>query len=67
MAEPLEDVKGRLKEAAGAATDRANLEREGEAQQRKAAAEEQAARHENRADAARVDAAQAESEERQNQ
>jgi uncharacterized protein YjbJ (UPF0337 family) len=52
MGNPIEDVKGKAKEAAGAVTDSASLKREGQAQQDKSDAQEDAARAQNRADAA---------------
>lgn len=67
MANPIEEVKGRIKEGLGAVTGSSSLKREGKAQQSKADAQERAARHEERADAARVDAARAEDRERRNQ
>ena len=62
-----EDVKGRIKEAAGAVTGNDNLEREGEAQRAKADAEDDATKLQAEADAAQADARAAESEERANQ
>ena len=62
-----EDVKGRIKEAAGALTGNDNLEREGEAQRAKADAVDDAAKLQAEADAARADARAAESEQRANQ
>ena len=64
---PVEDVKGRAKEAAGSIAGSESLKREGKAQQDKAVHQEQAAREESRADAARERAADAEAEERANQ
>ena len=49
---PVEDVKGRAKEAAGSITGSESLKREGEAQQDKSAHQEKAAREESRAEAA---------------
>jgi uncharacterized protein YjbJ (UPF0337 family) len=62
-----EDVKGRIKEAAGAITGSDKLEREGEAQRAKAGAEEDAAALQADANAARAEARAAESEQRANQ
>ena len=62
-----EDVKGRIKEAAGAITGSDKLEREGEAQREKAGAEEDAAALQADANAARAEARAAESEQRANQ
>ena len=67
MPDPIEDVKGRVKEAAGVITGSKSLEREGEAQRDKAAAKEDAARAEERADQARERAAAAEARERSHQ
>lgn len=62
-----EEIKGRVKEAAGAITGNRDLEREGEAQQEKADAQREAAAHEAKADAARAEAAAREAEQRANQ
>jgi uncharacterized protein YjbJ (UPF0337 family) len=67
MGNPIEDVKGRAKEAAGAVTGSDSLRREGQAQQEKSDAQERAAQHENKADAERARAADAEVDERRNQ
>lgn len=67
MANPIEEGKGRLKEAFGAVTGSASLKREGRSQQTKAEAEEKAARHEERAESARIEASQAEARQRRNQ
>ncbi len=60
MGNPIEDAKGKAKEAAGAVTDSDSLKREGAAQQDKSDAQEDAAKAQNRAEAA-------EAEERANQ
>ena len=62
-----EDVKGRIKEAAGAVTGNEDLEREGEAQRDKAGAERDAATREAEAAAARAEARAAEAEQRSHQ
>ena len=49
----IEDVKGKAKEVVGEVTGKENLEREGRAQQDKAANEREVAEHEAEADAAR--------------
>lgn len=67
MANPIEEVKGRAKEGLGAVTGNSRMKREGRAQQSKADAQERAARHEDRAEAARLEAARAEDRERRNQ
>jgi uncharacterized protein YjbJ (UPF0337 family) len=67
MGNPIEDIKGKAKEAAGALSDSASLKREGEAQQRKSDRQEDAARAENKAKEKRAEAASAEAEERRNQ
>ncbi|MDQ4069561.1 MAG: CsbD family protein [Actinomycetota bacterium] len=63
----VEDVKGRVKEAAGTLLGDSDLEREGEAQQEKADAQRDVAEHEAKADAARAEARARESEQRSNQ
>lgn len=67
MPNPIEEAKGRLKEAVGAVTGSSSLKREGRSQQQKADAQEKAARHEEHADAARAEAAQADAAERRHQ
>jgi uncharacterized protein YjbJ (UPF0337 family) len=67
MGNPIEDVKGKAKEAAGAVSDKPSLKREGQAQQRKSDRKEDAARAEERADEKRVQAAEAEADQRANQ
>ncbi len=62
-----EDVKGRVKEAAGTLLGNSDLEREGEAQQEKAEAQRYVAEHEAKADAARAEARARESEQRSHQ
>ena len=62
-----EDLKGRVKEAAGTLLGDENLEREGEAQQEKADAQRDVAEHEAKADAARAEARAHEAEQRANQ
>jgi uncharacterized protein YjbJ (UPF0337 family) len=62
-----EDIKGRVKEAAGALSDNDSLEREGEAQQGKAASEKEARAKQAEADEARADAAGDEAAQRANQ
>ena len=52
----IEDVKGKAKEVAGEVTGHEDLEREGRAQQDKAASERDVAEHEAKADAARAEA-----------
>ena len=63
----VEDVKGKAKEATGVVTGRDDLEREGEAQQRKAESEREVAKREAQADAARAEASAHEAEQRANQ
>ena len=63
----VEDVKGRVKEAAGTLLGNSDLEREGEAQQEKADAQRDVAEHEAKADAARAEARARESEQRSHQ
>jgi uncharacterized protein YjbJ (UPF0337 family) len=55
MGNPIEDVKGKAKEAAGAVTDSESLKREGQAQQDKSEAQEQAAEWKSEADAAEAE------------
>ena len=62
-----EEMKGRVKEAAGNLIGRSDLEREGEAQQEKADAQRDVAQHEARADAARAEAEAREAEQRSHQ
>jgi uncharacterized protein YjbJ (UPF0337 family) len=62
-----EDVKGKLKEAAGAIAGDEAMRREGVAQQEKAAAEREVARKEAEADKARADASAREAEQRSHQ
>jgi uncharacterized protein YjbJ (UPF0337 family) len=52
----VEDIKGKAKEVAGEVTGHEDLEREGRAQQDKAANERDVAEHEAKADAARAEA-----------
>ncbi len=52
----IEDVKGKVKEVAGEVTGKEHLEREGRAQQDKAANEREVAKHEAQADKARAEA-----------
>jgi uncharacterized protein YjbJ (UPF0337 family) len=63
----IEDLKGRLKEAAGAVTGDRSLKREGTAQQDKDAAKQRAAKKEAEADRARKEARAHETRERRNQ
>ena len=63
----VEGAKGRIKRAAGALTDDERLEREGEAQEAKGAAEREAAKHELQADLERAKARGAEVDERTHQ
>ena len=62
-----EDLKGRVKEAAGTLVGNRDLEREGEAQQEKAEAERDVAEHEAKAGAARAEARAHEAEQRSHQ
>lgn len=62
-----EEVKGRVKEAAGTLLGNPDLEREGEAQQEKADAQREVAEHEAKADAARAEAWAREAEQRSHQ
>ena len=63
----VEDVKGKVKEAAGALVGNDNLKGEGEAQQRKAEAEREVAGREAQAEKARAEAAAAEAEQKAHQ
>ncbi len=63
----VEDVKGKVKEAAGALTGQDELKREGEAQQAKAAAQRDIATKEAEAEKARAEAAAHEAEQRSHQ
>lgn len=63
----VEDVKGKAKEAAGAAVGNESLEREGKAQQSKAEAQREVAEHEGKAEAARAEAEAQEAQQRANQ
>jgi uncharacterized protein YjbJ (UPF0337 family) len=63
----VEDVKGRVKEAAGAGTGQDDLTREGQAQQDKAEAQRNAAKKEAEAEAARGSAKVAEERQKSNQ
>lgn len=63
----VEDVKGKVKEAAGDLSGDERLEREGEAQQSKADAERDVAQHEAKADKARAEAEAQEAQQRANQ
>jgi uncharacterized protein YjbJ (UPF0337 family) len=67
MGSPVEDAKGRAKEAAGSVVGSESMKREGRAQQDKADKEERAARHEREAEDARLEAAEAEGREQSNQ
>ena len=62
-----EDIKGRVKEAAGALTGDKALKQEGAAQQDKAAAQRDVAAKEAEAEKARAEARAAESEQRSHQ
>jgi uncharacterized protein YjbJ (UPF0337 family) len=62
-----EEIKGRVKQAAGAITDDEELRREGEAQQEKADAERDVARQEAEAEKARAVARAREAEQRSHQ
>jgi uncharacterized protein YjbJ (UPF0337 family) len=63
----VEDVKGRMKEAAGAVAGNDRLRDEGEAQQGKASAQRDVAEHEAKAEKARAEAAAREAEQRSHQ
>jgi uncharacterized protein YjbJ (UPF0337 family) len=67
MGNPIEDVKGKAKEAAGALSDSESLKREGQSQQRKSDRQEDAARAERTAEEKRAEAASAEAEQRRNE
>ena len=60
MGNPIEDVKGKAKEAVGTVTGRDDLVREGKAQQDKADAQQDVAKKEAQADSARAGAKAAE-------
>jgi len=62
-----EDVKGKVKEAAGALTGKDDLKREGEAQQAKADAQRDVAAKEAEAEKARAEASMHEAEQRSHQ
>jgi uncharacterized protein YjbJ (UPF0337 family) len=62
-----EDVKGRVKEAAGAVTGDESMKQEGQAQQDKATAQRDVAAKEAEAEKARAEAAAAEAEQRTHQ
>jgi len=63
----VEDVKGKVKEAAGALTGKDELKREGEAQQEKAEAQREVAVKEGEAETARAEAAAREAEQKSHQ
>ncbi|PXY34812.1 general stress protein CsbD [Prauserella coralliicola] len=63
----VEDIKGRVKESAGALFGNDQIQREGGAQQDKARAQQDIAEHEERAKQAERDAAAAEARERGHQ
>ena len=63
----VEDVKGKAKEAVGAATGKENLRQEGRAQQEKADAEREVAAKEAEADKARAQAKAHEADQRSHQ
>ncbi len=63
----VEDVKGKVKEAAGAVTGKDDLRREGRAQQDKADAERDVAAKEAQAEKARAEAAAHEADQRAHQ
>jgi len=63
----VEDLKGKVKEAAGAVTGKDRLRDEGRAQQDKASAERDVAAREAEAEAARAEAATHEAAQRANQ
>ena len=63
----VEDIKGKAKEVVGEVTGKRDLEREGSAQQDKAAAQRDVARREAEAERARAEAAAHEAEQRANQ
>jgi uncharacterized protein YjbJ (UPF0337 family) len=63
----VEGAKGRLKKTVGALTGDEQVEQEGQAQEEKAVAQREAAKHEGQADLARAKARVAEVEERSHQ
>ena len=63
----VEDLKGKAKEVIGEVTGDESKEREGRAQQEKAHAQRDVAKHEAEADAARTEAAAREAEQRAHQ
>jgi uncharacterized protein YjbJ (UPF0337 family) len=63
----VEDVKGKVKEAAGALTGKDELRREGQAQQEKADAQREVAVKEAEAEKARAEASAREAEQRSHQ
>lgn len=63
----VEDLKGKVKETAGALLGNDSMHREGQAQQHKADAQQEVAEQEARADAARREASDAENRERREQ
>lgn len=63
----IEDVKGKAKEVAGEVTNNERLQNEGQAQQKKAAAERDVARNEAKAEKARGEAEIHEAEQRAHQ
>ena len=63
----VEDVKGKVKEAAGALSGRDELRREGQAQQEKAEAQREVASKEAEAEKARAEATAREAEQRSHQ
>jgi uncharacterized protein YjbJ (UPF0337 family) len=63
----VEDVKGKVKEAAGALSGKDELRREGEAQQEKASAQREVAAKEAEAEKARAEATAREAEQRSHQ
>ena len=63
----VEDVKGKVKEAAGALSVRDELRREGQAQQEKAEAQREVATKESEAEKARAQATAREAEQRSHQ
>lgn len=67
MGNPIEEAKGRIKEGIGALTGSQSVKREGRSQQNKADAQEEAARHEERAESARIEAARSDTAERRHQ
>jgi len=63
----VEDVKGKAKQAVGAATGKDDLKHEGEAQQEEAESEREVAEHEAKAQKARAESEAHEAEQRANQ